>query len=147
MISVDTNLLFHALNTDSPSHSTARAFLTSLHSREDVALSELALVELYGLLRNPAVSAQTLSPSRAVEVISRFREHPRWRLLGFPVSGREFHDRLWAVAAQPQFAFRRIYDIRLALTLLDQGVTEFATVNVKDFQRVGFSRVWNPLRG
>jgi hypothetical protein len=26
-----------------------------------------------------------------------------------------------------------------------QGVTEFATVNTKDFKGVGFRRVWNPL--
>jgi len=26
-----------------------------------------------------------------------------------------------------------------------QGVTEFATVNVNDFEGLGFQRVWNPL--
>jgi hypothetical protein len=29
--------------------------------------------------------------------------------------------------------------------LLHHGVTEFATANVKDFAKVGFKRVWNPL--
>jgi len=29
--------------------------------------------------------------------------------------------------------------------MLQQGVTEFATLNVKDFQGLGFQRVWNPL--
>ena len=32
-----------------------------------------------------------------------------------------------------------------SLTLLRQGVDEFATVNTKDFQGFGFRRVWNPL--
>jgi hypothetical protein len=27
-----------------------------------------------------------------------------------------------------------------------EGVTEFATVNEKDFRSFGFQRVWNPLR-
>jgi hypothetical protein len=49
------------------------------------------------------------------------------------------------MAAKSGFAFRRIIDIRLARTLLHHGVTEFATANVKDFARVGFERVWNPL--
>jgi hypothetical protein len=31
------------------------------------------------------------------------------------------------------------------ITLTQQGVTEFATVNEKDFQGFGFARVWNPL--
>lgn len=43
------------------------------------------------------------------------------------------------------FAPRRAYDWRVALTLTQQGVTEFATVNTKDFQDFGFTRVWNPL--
>jgi hypothetical protein len=29
--------------------------------------------------------------------------------------------------------------------LIQQGVTEFATVNEKDFRNCGFQRVWNPL--
>jgi hypothetical protein len=40
--------------------------------------------------------------------------------------------------------FNFIY-ARLALVLQTFGVTEFATVNCKDFEGLGFSRVWNPL--
>ena len=29
--------------------------------------------------------------------------------------------------------------------IIQQGVTEFATVNEKDFRDCGFKRVWNPL--
>lgn len=54
-------------------------------------------------------------------------------------------DEVWRQAASGQFAFRQIIDLRLALTLRHHGVTEFATANGKDFQGVGFSRVWNPL--
>ena len=44
------------------------------------------------------------------------------------------------------FAFRRLYDARATLTMTAQGVTEFATVNVKDYEGLGFRRVWNPLK-
>jgi hypothetical protein len=40
---------------------------------------------------------------------------------------------------------RRAYDWRAALVLIQQGVTEFATVNEKDFRDCGFQRLWNPL--
>jgi uncharacterized protein len=43
------------------------------------------------------------------------------------------------------FARRRIYDARLALSLRRQGIKEFATANVADFEDFGFERVWNPL--
>lgn len=52
----------------------------------------------------------------------------------------------WAwITAQPELARRRLYDIRARLAMVQQGVAEFATANVKDFQGLGFHRVWNPL--
>ena len=59
--------------------------------------------------------------------------------------GIEYILTLWQKARAQDFAFRRVYDTRSALTMTAQGVTDFATVNVKDFERLGFRRVWNPL--
>lgn len=146
MFSIDTNLLLHAFNEDSPSHAPAYAWLTSLQDAEDVAISEFILAEFYGLLRNPAVLKHPLDSNEAVEVIQTYRRHPRWRLIGFPVESRPLHDELWQKARGKDFAFRRIYDARSALTLTAQGVTEFATANVRDFEGFGFRRVWNPLQ-
>ena len=86
-----------------------------------------------------------LPADEAVEVIQTFRAHPRWRLIGFPTESRPLHDALWQKARATGFAFRKIYDTRSALTMTAQGVTEFATVNVKDFEGLGFRKVWNPL--
>ena len=146
MLSIDTNLLFHAFNEDSPSHAAAYAWLGSLQGDDEVAISEFILAELYGLLRNPAVLKQPLDADEAVEVVETYRRHPRWRLIGFPVESRPLHDALWQKARRKDFAFRRLYDARSALTLTAQGVTEFATVNVKDFEGLGFRKVWNPLK-
>ena len=48
---------------------------------------------------------------------------------------------VWQDAAVAGFARRRIIDVRLARTLLAQGVADFATVNERDFQGLGFRRV------
>jgi hypothetical protein len=56
------------------------------------------------------------------------------------------HDALWEKARRKDFAFRRLYDARTALTLTAQGVTEFATVNAKDYEGLGIRKVWNPLQ-
>lgn len=145
MLSIDTNLLLHAFNEDSPNHAAALAWLDPLHQQEEVAISELILAELYRLLRNPAVLKQPLSADDAVEVIQTYRNHPRWRLIGFPLESRSLHDSLWQMARHKDFAFRRLYDARAALTMVAQGVTDFATANVKDFEGLGFRRVWNPI--
>lgn len=146
MFSIDTNLLLHAFNEDSPSHAAADAWLTPLHDSEDGAISEFILAELYGLLRNPAVIKHPLSADEAVEIIQIYRCHPRWRVIGFPIESRPLHDALWQKARRKDFAFRRLYDARAALTMMAQGVTEFATINVKDYEGLGFRRVWNPLK-
>ncbi len=145
MFSIDTNILFHAFNEDSPHHDSAYDWLISIQRDEDVAISEFILAEFYGLLRNPAVLKHPLNSEDAVEVIQTYRTHPRWRLIGFPTESRMMHDDLWKYAKEKSFAFRRLYDARSALSMIAQGVTEFATVNGKDFQNLGFRRVWNPL--
>ncbi len=65
--------------------------------------------------------------------------------MGYPADSLASHETLREHAATPQFARRRLFDTRTAVALRHQGVTEFATANVKDFQGFGFTRVWNPL--
>ena len=146
MISIDTNLLFHAFNVDSPLHQKAYDWLVSISSDENVVLSEFILAELYCLVRNPIVAKNgALSPEAAVALIETYRHHPRWMLVGFSANGRHVHDQLWKQAKKPNFAFRKLYDVRTALILREHGVTDFATINLKDFEGLGFRRVWNPL--
>ena len=98
-----------------------------------------------GKFRNPAVLANPLTAPEAVAVIQSYRQHPRWKVLGFPPTSRELHTDLWQRAAAPGIARRRIYDTRTALALRAFGVTSFATANVRDFEGFGFVKVWNPM--
>ncbi len=145
MIAFDTNILFPFVVSDHPDHAAVVEFIKGLDGRDDVALSEFALVELYGLLRQPAVMRRVLDAGSAAAVCSSLRKHPRWRLLGFPVDSAALHRTLWEHAGRPGYSRRRIYDARLGLCLVAQGVREFATVNLKDFAGLGFRRVFNPL--
>lgn len=145
MLSIAANILLYAVNTASPWGKSAHAWLTSIQREEDIAISEFILAEFYGLLRNPAVLKRPLPADEAVEVNQAYRTHPRWRLIGFPAESRRLHDALWQKARAKAFAFRKLYDARSAITMTAQGVTELATVNVKDFEGLGFRRVWNPL--
>lgn len=142
MISFDTNLLLYAEDRRSAEHATAREYLDQLGDRSDVVVCELVLVELYILLRNPAIFPAPLGSAKAAEICQRFRENPNWRL----VESAPVMEEVWSRLRSKNFARRRIIDLRLALTLQHHGVTEFATANVKDFQGLGFSRVWNPLK-
>jgi toxin-antitoxin system PIN domain toxin len=141
MLSIDTNILLYAQNSDCPEHSRAVAFLIECSSRSDVVLCELVLVELYILLRNPAVVRYPLDAKEAAAICQTYRAHPRWRL----VENGPVMEEVWKLATKPSFARRRVIDARLARTLQYHGVKELATVNTRDFVGLGFSRVWNPL--
>jgi toxin-antitoxin system PIN domain toxin len=145
MISIDTSILLPAVETGNAAHPAASDFLESLQARDDVAICEFILLELYVILRNPTVLPKPLSPAAATDVCEAFRQHPRWQVIGFPADSRAFHDRFWPRLREGDFARRRACDWRAALVLIQNGVTEFATVNEKDFRDFGFKRVWNPL--
>jgi uncharacterized protein len=141
LTSIDTNILVYALNRDSDVHEQAREYVSSLSSRTDVVLAEQSLVELYLLIRNPAVFARPLPAGEAAAVCRRYRSNPNWRI----VECRPIMDRVWELAADRNFARRRIIDARLGLTLVAAGVTEFATRNTGDFEGFGFKRVYDPF--
>lgn len=143
MKSCDTNVLLYYLNRDCPEHAAAR-YLQANWARQDFALSELVLVELYVLLRSPAVLSRPLRPGTALNVIRRSRAHPRWAIIDYPGN---LMDVIWKEAEAPGFPVRGIFDARLAHTLLHHGVREFATRNTKHFQQFGFERLINPIDG
>lgn len=146
MISFDTNLLLYSLNQDCAEHHDARAFFATLPTTAGtVAICELVLVELYVLLRNPAVLKHPLGFADAVSIIQAFRQHPTWVLLDHPGDRSGVMDEVWRLAAQPNLGRRVVFDARLALALRHHGVTQFATRNEAHFAGFGFSRVWNPL--
>ena len=140
MIAFDTNLLFPALEPSHADHAGARAWLERLDGQ--VAISELVLMELSVLVRNPAIAARPLAAADAVALIRTLRSNPRWRLLDAPEGLME---EVWKRAAEPGSGPRRIFDARFGLSLTRQGVKVLATRNVRDFDGLGFERVFDPL--
>lgn len=141
MIGIDTNIFAYARIASAPMHKEALAFLDSISESHDVIVSELVLSKLYLLLRNEKILEPPLSAAEAVAECQIFRAHPRWQL----VDSADVMKEVWPIAASEGFARRRIFDVRLAKTLQAHGVTEFATANVRDFENLGFQKVWNPL--
>jgi len=60
----------------------------------------LVLVELYVLLRSPAVLAKPLAPAAALDIVRRLRGHPRWAVLDYPGN---MMDAVWEVAEARDF--------------------------------------------
>lgn len=143
MTSFDTNIAVHSANRDSPFCEVAREFLGELGSRKDIVICELMLVELYLKLCNAKIFRKPMNAGQAAAYCLALRGNRNWQV----VDGGAVMEAVWVAAGKSGFAFRRIIDLRLGLTLLHHGVTHFATANIRDFQRLGFVRVWNPLQG
>ena len=141
MISFDTNIVVHSANTDAPEHEKARAFLHELAQREDVAVCELMLVEVFLKLCNQKIFRRPMSAQAAGAYCQRLRMNRNWRL----IESADVMDDVWRATQKRSFAFRRIIDLRLGFTLKHHGVTRFATTNTKDFKGIGFDQIWNPL--
>lgn len=141
VISFDTNIAVYAANSASEFHKPALEFMESLARRQDVVVCELVLVELYLKLRNGRIFPRPLSAAQATQVCQAYRSNRLWKI----VESAPVMDEVWKSTGSEDFAFRKIIDLRLALTLHHAGVTEFATSSGKDFESVGFQKVWNPL--
>lgn len=108
MLSFDTNIAVHAANTSSPLHASAYDFIGSLAQRNDVAISELMLVELYLKLRNAKIFPRPLGPAQAAASCEVYRANRAWmRVEAAPVM-----DDVWRLAGRRGFAIRRIIDVR-----------------------------------
>src|SRR6187399_1577011 len=136
-LSCDSNILFYAANPGCPEHIAATRFM-EFASDADFVICELALVELYVLLRNPAIVERAATAQQAVAEIQMLRQGP-FRIVDYPGG---LMSEVWWHAGQPNTARRGIYDIRLAVALRSFGVRRFATRNVKDFQGLGFDEVF-----
>ena len=82
--SCDSNILFAVLHADAPGHAQARAYLDAQQHNEEYRICELVLMEVYGLLRNPKVVDQPLSPAKAVQAIQALRAQPYWLTIDYP---------------------------------------------------------------
>ncbi len=73
-LSADTNLFLYAANPDSAQYEASLEFFSGYVTGYDFIVCELVLVELYMLLRNPAVLAKPLNSKRATEFCARLRK-------------------------------------------------------------------------
>jgi len=114
----------------------------ALSEPESWMIADQVWLELYRLLRNPAVLTQPLGAGEAAAVVSWHRDKSGWLHCAWE-SG--MMDRLASFWKDTSFLPRLTFDLVLALTLKTCGVREFRTRNTKDFENSGFFTLVNPL--
>ncbi|MDF1741586.1 MAG: PIN domain-containing protein [Verrucomicrobiales bacterium] len=143
-LSIDTNLFIYAADPDSPYHSEARQFFSSIKSMPagDVYVCGLVLTEIYMQLRNPAIFKKPYSNTQSVDFCRKLKSNPAWAYIDY---SDVIFEKLMDFEHRKSRGFRRVIDARIALTLRHHGVTYFATANVKNFKGFDFEAVINPI--
>lgn len=144
MFLVDTNVLVHAANADSPSHTGALGFLEATR-RATVpwALTWSVLYEFWRVATHPRVFAtplsrvqlrafvQALVASRSLELISETERH------------LSFFEQV--LSELPEAAANLAHDAHLVALMREHGIDEICTFDA-DFHRFSGIRVIDPVR-
>ena len=142
MKSLDTNIILYSINKDCPEHNICRQLVDrALDEKDSWIVAEQVWFELYRLLRNPVVLQHPLSAPHAAETINWYRQSG-WLQCAWEPDMMKDLIVLWK---EETFPVRRSFDAILAVTLKAYGVKDFYTRNNKDFNRLGFFNVLNPL--
>lgn len=143
--SIDTNVLLYAVNSDCIEHADARALVDSaLAVPADWIVADQVYIELYRLLRSPTVLERPLDATDATDVIEYYRNHSGWGRCSWDIA---YFERLVEHLRSSRISAAGVFDVVLATTLQDAGVTTLYTRNNRDFTYLGWFEVINPISG
>jgi predicted nucleic acid-binding protein len=141
--SLDTNILLYAINVDCAEHKNCSALVrTSIEEPGEWIVADQVWFELYRLLRNNVVLKKPLSAKDASEAISYYRHKMGWLHCAWDVHFMKQLETVWNVNS---FSASKSFDLILAITLKNFGVKTFYTRNTKDFEKLKFFNLVNPI--
>lgn len=143
MRSLDTNILLYATNADCPEHSAAKVIVQSaLEQPQNWIIADQVYFELYRLLRNPAVLEEPLTAAEAADVIDYYRRRAGWGRCAWEP---RLFSRLLPYLKNEQSRGKHVFDLVLAFTLPDAGITTLYTRNTRDFEEIAEFEAVNPI--
>lgn len=136
---LDTNVLVYAIDEDSPHHGPSRAVLERAANGEGVyCLSSQILAEFFAVITNPRRVKSPRAAVEAVEIIEAFPAMPGITLLA---TGPETAPRLLSMVRAAPVTGAKVFDLQLAATALEAGVSNIHTFNTAHFERIAGMRV------
>lgn len=145
MFAIDTNLLVYAHNTASPFHKQAKDFVEKVMNERDekgnlsVSLPAQVLMEFIHVITWQHLEAP-LSLSEAIQVVQDYLDTDITIIYHHDTQIQTLLTLLNEVSSR-----KKVFDVALAATLKDNGITGLYTVNTTDFEEFEFLDVKNPL--
>jgi uncharacterized protein len=140
---VDTNLLIHATNEDSPAHSKMRRLLGEWGSAHEPWYATWPIAyEFMRVVTHPSVFARPLTFADAWRFIESLGLSSSF---GFLVETQRHAQVLQDLTREyPHAAGSILHDLHTAAVMREHGVAEIRTADI-DFHQFKFLRVVNPL--
>ena len=133
MILLDTNILVHAVGTESPQHKKAKELRDEAAAGQfDACIATQVLTEFYAVVTDPRRFHPALTPSQAQEEIRNYLSSP----LRLIVPKETTVSRMLSLLGATSIRAGGIFDVFLAATMLDNSVQKIYTENVGDFRRI-----------
>ena len=145
MYALDTNLLVYAHNTASSFHTQAKVFVEHMMNTRDaegsltICLPAQILMEFLNAITWHRLEAPLSLPD-AMQIVQNYLDTGVTIVDQQPTQLETLLDLLKSVTTR-----KKVFDVALAATLKDNGITGFYTVNTKDFEEFTFLDVKNPL--
>lgn len=146
LFAIDTNLLVYAHNSDSEFHQKAVQFIERMFNEYDadgqltVCLSTQVLTEFINVMTRQTLQ-NPLSIQEAAAVVQDYLDTGVLVLSHKETQMQTFLTLLKTVTTR-----RKMFDVVLAATLKDHGVSGLYTVNTADFEGFEWLKVINPLK-
>jgi predicted nucleic acid-binding protein len=139
MLLIDSNILIHSLNLNSPKNRVAQDFLSS--SDKQLFFTHQNILETIRVLthhKNPT----PFHPEKAVQAIDTLVGSKNILVL---TPTRDTHILAFGLIAKYQITGLEIFDAYLVATALSYNVTTIATENTKHFEKYEEVTVFNPF--
>ncbi len=145
MFAIDTNLLVYSHNEDSQFNEKAAGFLEKVINDRDeegnrtVCLPSQVLTEFVNVITHQSLETP-LTLSKAIDVVNDYIN------TGIKIIyQRETQIDTLLELLRSENTRKKVFDVALAATLKDNGISGLYTANVNDFDKFDFLKVINPL--
>jgi toxin-antitoxin system PIN domain toxin len=134
MVLLDTNVLVYALDKESPHHLSSRRVVDrAAKGDQSYCISSQTLAEFLSVVTNARRVKSPRSVSEALDALETFLAMPGITLLSVTP---EVTTRWLAMVRHAPVSGPHVFDVQLAATALEAGVSRVCTYNAADFQRI-----------
>jgi len=145
VFAIDTNLLVYAHNEASDFNESATAFIEDVMNERDnygnivVGIPAQVMMEFVNVITRQNLE-KPLSFSEAIQVVQDYLD------TGITIiNHRETQTQTFVELLRSITTRKKVFDVALAATLKDNGISGLYAANVSDFEEFGFLQVVNPL--